>query len=188
MANATALQVPESQARKLFKDLNDSAGAKASPKKLAKKLVDFATELNGESIEDLDLTGTSKSLIEEVLEAIDDDRDVEVVQAEEENGEEEEVPVRGKRKKTKTRRTKTVAKKGTKKAKRKASGESTYKPNPEYAERRTKEGIKIDKEIDKGPKSYEALAQKTGLPESRIRGHVKFKKYTVKGGKVYGRK
>jgi hypothetical protein len=186
MATSTPLQVRETQARKLFKELNDSTGVKASPKRLAKKLVNFAQELNGESVEDLDLSSASKSLVEEVVEAVDDDREVEIA------GEEEDVdetPSRSRKAKTKTK-TKVKAKKtktrvsGKKATKKKGKKSGSYTPpSQEYLDRKKDEGERLLKIIEKhSPISISEAAKRAKVPESRVQSHVNYRNRGRKGG------
>lgn len=129
---ATALKVPEKAAKSLLKQLNMKPGT--TPTKLAKQLIEAKENLNGDSIEDMDLKASAKSLMEEISEAVDEERDIKVVAAEAEEEEEEEAPKKkGAKVKVKTKvKTKAEPKTKTKmktkvKTKTKASGGKTAK-------------------------------------------------------------
>lgn len=193
----TALQVPVRAAKAVFREANDSASAKANPKKMSKALMDLVESLDGESIEDLEFSNKSKSLLEEIQGAMEDDRDVVVV--DDDDDVEESTPMKKSKakapaKKTKTKvETKTAAKgkaaASAKKASKKSSSGGTSKYNPEYAVTRRQQAVAIRKEVSKGPKSIETIAKKTGLSESRITSHIKGHPawYVVKKGQVHAK-
>ncbi len=100
---STMLKVPEKSARKLLQAMNIPGAAKATPKRLVKLLEDARGQVNGDSIEDLDIPSSSKSLMEEVVEAIDEEKTIKIVGAAVEEDDEEEVtPKKKASKSTKT--------------------------------------------------------------------------------------
>jgi hypothetical protein len=190
MATSSTLKVPEKAARRLLKELNYDGVAKFSAKKLEKQLLDVHSGLNGETIEEMDLSNPSKSLLEEVVEAIEDEKTLKVIVAEAEVEEEEEEEVAPKKKKgtksvkTKTPKKGTSVKEKTKTKKKKSAGSSNY--NPEYADKRRNEDITLEKLItSKGPISIDNLIAKSGYPESRVRSHIKGWKRRKSGNPFY---
>jgi len=192
---ATVLKVPEKTAKKLLKELNMTPGT--SEKKIIKQLLEVKENLNGDSIEDMDLTSSSKSLLEEIVEAVDEEKDLKVVSvdAEEEDQEEDEMeetpkkkgrPVKTKTKavKVKTKAVKKVEKKGLKNKKSESSG---Y--NKEYEDARRQQGTDIHNLIEKkGPISLELIMKKLGLKEARVLSHIKNHKKDRESGKSFYKK
>lgn len=185
------LKCPEKTVRRLCKELNYEDYAKATPKKLEKYLHEIRESLNGDSVEDMDVSGSCKSLMEEVVEAIDEETPIKVIaaEAEEEAEDEDETPKKktGKMKKAKTQvKTKTPVKKKLKK-RGASSSSSTYDPEKAaiYQKKRRKEDHAIEAAITKSPKTLETLIKKLGYPESRVKCHLNVWKKRSNGDKYY---
>lgn len=193
------MQVPEKQARRLVKALGFEDADEATPKKLQKRILQQLQSLNGDSIEEMDIPSSSKSLLEEIATAVDDEKDWEIgeEEAEEEEMEEKVAPKKRGPKPKKTTKVKTETKVKTKagskkggksvKAKAKKSG-SLY--NPDYQEKRKQEGVRIRKAIESGPNTIEEIAKKAKVTERRVEGHINFNnkgenpRYVIRKNKI----
>jgi hypothetical protein len=182
----SALKVPEKSARRLLKELNYSNAGSMTAKKLEKQLLEIPEGINGDGIEDLDLSSPSKSLLETVVEAVEEERDVKIIIAEVENdeeaeAEEEETPKK-KGKTTKTKSPKTKSKKTPKvsvkeekvktKVKKKSSGASK-----EYQTKVHDSGLRVRKVIEKASKAMTIaeIAEKAKVTESRVTSHINYR-------------
>lgn len=171
---SAVMVVPEASAKKLFAELGVSSAKSASPAKLAKMLTKQASE---DSDEELDLSPKSLKLFEQAIAAVAKDRKIEV-QGEDDEEDEDTVPVK-KAKKTDTKAsTNGKAKKAAKPA-AKSNGEPGKK---------TQERHRLDKVLAKGPIALDELHTKAKVTEKRAEGHVNWLKSkgwaTVKKGRV----